>query len=359
MPSEVTVHLFFAFDVGDEVQLDLARKLLSADAELLVRRPRTPESIRYRPAPLRLILEPHGLVLPGHESVPPAYSQLTIFDFGAISLRTQYRLTIEDEELTRLAGRLADLSAQAVVAREILKPWIDRFAPAIIDLDFGELFEEYVVFQMHEARSDWVGKWPGWVAGLIRLEDEPLSEPEIVEATRLQLTYAPNDLIVVDWAAAFVSDTEVADTIQTLEFANVQLLEFRNIDDRLDDQLERAFKLVRQAKRPLWGIIPRWLAASRAARKVRELEIEAASLFERADNTLKLIGDQYLARIYSLASARFHLGEWQQSIRRKLDAIGGVYDLLVSSAGGFRAEFMELVIILLILGEIIISLTRH
>lgn len=359
MPRDVTIHLFFAFDIGDEIQLDLARTLLSADPEVLVRRPRTPESIRYRPSPLRLALEPSQLVLPGHESLQPSHSQLTIFDFGAVSLRAQYRLSLEDGELLQLAGALADPSAQVAAARAALEPWIGRFAPAVADLDFGDTCEEYVVFQMHEARSDWLIRNPDWVAGLIRLEDEPLSGQEVAEATRLQMTYAPNDLIVVDWAAAFISDTEVADTLQALEFANVQLLEFRNIDDRLDDHLERAFKLVRFVKKPPWGIISRWRAASSAARDVRELEIEAASLFERADNTLKLIGDQYLARVYGLASARFHLGEWQQSIRRKLDAIGDVYDLLVSRAGGFRAEFMELVIILLILWEVVISLTRR
>ena len=83
-------------------------------------------------------------------------------------------------------------------------------------------------------------------------------------------------------------------------------------------------------------------------RSVRELEIEATSLFERADNALKLIGDQYLSRIYDLAQARFHLPEWQQSIRRKLETVGDVFDLLVQQAGGTRMEVLEVVVIALI-----------
>ena len=94
-------------------------------------------------------------------------------------------------------------------------------------------------------------------------------------------------------------------------------------------------------------------------RSVRELEIEATSLFERADNALKLIGDQYLSRVFDLASARFHLREWQQSIRRKLDTVGDVYDLLVQQAGGTRMEVLEIVVILLIALEIVLAFTRH
>ena len=77
---------------------------------------------------------------------------------------------------------------------------------------------------------------------------------------------------------------------------------------------------------------------SEAARSVRELEVEATSLFERTDNALKLIGDQYLSRVFGLASARFHLDEWQQSIRRKLETVGDVADLLVEQGTSRRME---------------------
>jgi uncharacterized Rmd1/YagE family protein len=94
-------------------------------------------------------------------------------------------------------------------------------------------------------------------------------------------------------------------------------------------------------------------------RSVRELEIEATSLFERADNALKLIGDQYLSRVFDLASTRFHLRGWQQSIRRKLETVGDVYDLLVQQAGGQRAELLEIIVVLLIAMEVALALMRH
>ena len=89
------------------------------------------------------------------------------------------------------------------------------------------------------------------------------------------------------------------------------------------------------------------------------LEIEAASLFERVDNALKLIGDHYLSRVFELASSRFHLRGWQQSIRRKLETVGDVYDLLIQQAGGHRMEALEVTVVILIALEIALALWRH
>ena len=165
---------------------------------------------------------------------------------------------------------------------------------------------------------------------------------------------------MLDWAAGLVADRDCADTLQVIEFANVQLLEFRHIDDRLDDRLEGRLPPDPPERRRA-GAAARPAGAPTPTRSgsVRELEIEATSLFERTDNALKLIGDQYLSRVFGLASARFHLDDWQQSIRRKLDTVGDVYDLLVQQAGGPRMEALEIIVVLLIALEIVLALFRH
>ena len=52
---------------------------------------------------------------------------------------------------------------------------------------------------------------------------------------------------------------------------------------------------------------------------IGQLQVESAVLFERVANTLKLLGDQYLARVYRLASQRFHLDAWDASILKTSD----------------------------------------
>src|SRR5205814_2260224 len=52
--------------------------------------------------------------------------------------------------------------------------------------------------------------------------------------------------------------------------------------------------------------------------RLGRLQLDAAVLFEQVTNALKLIGEQYLTRVYGHVSRRFHLAEWDVSITRKL-----------------------------------------
>lgn len=359
-PIPATIHLAFAFDVGYEIDLDAARGLLPVEDAALPRRKRTPESIRYRPPPLRLRIEPSGITLPGNlEASAPPHAELSLFDFGALSLMVRFPVVATPAELSAALEELAEPSPWTDAARKLLEPWVARFRQAIIGYEWSPLTEEYVVVQIGEVREGWLDDHAAWVASLLRLDPGPLGASERAEATRLALSYAPNDLVVLDWAAGLVADRDCADTLQVIEFANVQLLEFRHIDDRLDDRLEAAYRLIRRDQPKKKRFHLPWKPHEEAVRNVRELEIEATSLFERADNALKLIGDQYLSRVYGLASSRFHLVEWQQSIRRKLDTVGDVYDLLVQQAGGTRMEVLEIIVVILIAMEIVLALVRH
>jgi hypothetical protein len=356
---DAVIHLDFAFDVGYEIDLERARLLLPAESGPLARRRRTPESIRYRPAPLRVPIDPTSRPLPeGMTLQAPARAELSLFDFGAVSLAIAIPARATPVELLSFAVELAEPTPLTAWARALIAPLLERLHPAIAGFELSDLSEEYVVFQLGEVESNWLQRHADWVAGLVRLEPIPLSTQEVQEATRLHISYAPNDLVVLDWAAGLIADRECADSLQVIEFANVQLLEYRHIDDRLDDRLEAAYRLIRPQARQPWPL-RLFQSHEPAMRNVRELEIEATSLFERADNALKLIGDQYLSRVYSIASKRFHLEGWQQSIRGKLETVGDVYDLLVQQAGGTRMEVLEIIVVVLIALEIILALLRH
>ena len=85
------------------------------------------------------------------------------------------------------------------------------------------------------------------------------------------------------------------------------------------------------------------------------MQVDGAILFERVSNAPKLLGDQYLARVYRLAAQRFHLNEWNGSILRKLDAMESIYKQMHERAASWRLEVLEWIIILLILFEIIMA----
>ena len=94
-PLSVVVHLAFAYDIGDEINLDLARQTLQGELGQIPRRKRSPDSIAYRPTPIRVPLDPSGIRLPGDiTSVREPRAELTLFDFGAISLAVQFPLHV-------------------------------------------------------------------------------------------------------------------------------------------------------------------------------------------------------------------------------------------------------------------------
>jgi len=97
-----------------------------------------------------------------------------------------------------------------------------------------------------------------------------------------------------------------------------------------------------------WNL-PRMLGSYGAAlRRVAELQVDNAILFEGVNNTLKLLGDQYLARVYRLVNKRFHLEDWDASILRKLQTLESIYEKISDQASNQRMEILEWVIIILI-----------
>ena len=76
-------------------------------------------------------------------------------------------------------------------------------------------------------------------------------------------------------------------------------------------------------------------------------------------NVLKIVGDQYLARVYRLMATRFHLPEWEKGIQRKLEVLEGLYQVISDQNSAFRSEFLEVVVVVLILTEILVSVFKH
>jgi uncharacterized Rmd1/YagE family protein len=89
-------------------------------------------------------------------------------------------------------------------------------------------------------------------------------------------------------------------------------------------------------------------------RRLAQLQLDGTILFEQVTNALKLVGEQYLARVYSLVSRRFHLAEWDASITRKLQTIDGIYAKLTDRAASRRMEVLEWIIIVLIAVSIVL-----
>jgi hypothetical protein len=131
------------------------------------------------------------------------------------------------------------------------------------------------------------------------------------------------------------------------------LAELWFLDDRLDRVLAEAYEATtRRSDR----IVPFFRNKAADLWRVARLQTDAALLYEGVNNALKLLGDQFLARVHRRGSQRFHLDDWGQSILRKLQTIESIYQKLSDRNANRRMEGLEWIIILLIALEVVLTL---
>jgi hypothetical protein len=126
-------------------------------------------------------------------------------------------------------------------------------------------------------------------------------------------------------------------------------MEMRNLDYRLDNALTLAYETL--SKRP-WNRFP-FGSDPAQLQRVAQWQVDSAILFEGVNNALKLVGDQYLARLYRAATDRFHMVEWDATIIRKLETLDGIYGKISDMVTARRMELLEWIVIILIVVEIV------
>ena len=358
------VRVIVAVDIGDAVDLDHAERLIQDAARSRLRSgiaevDRRSGEFEYEPLPLLIVEQDAPIDVAGMKTSGTV--EITVYDFGAISICHDIRLPAGTEDLPRRMLDLVEPAALEADARTRAARLLDRLRDAVDRPSIADDVEEYAVVTIEppiDAPFDLDEFEPGSVARMLRAEPGELSGQEITDALTERLSYGPRDVAVVDWAAALVVDPAPEPTLEVLEFLNVQLLEFRLLDRRLDDALASAYQIVRRPRRgpASTGLGWRWTDASRDWRRIAEMQVDAAVLYESIQNALKLVGDQSVARLMSMASRRFHLPRWEASILRKLDVLESIHQKLADARAHHRAELLEWIIIALIAFEIVFGL---
>lgn len=350
-----TAHLSFARDIGMHIDLAAARARLLGRTQdaLLGRRHAAPAWFEFDPPPLRVPCDAPALdagrwrTRPGVEAV--------LYEFGAVSITFALPFEGPLEELVELSCELTGDGALAGRAREQASELLERLGDAVHEARLDPLVEDYLVLHVHDAG----GVDPGLLlaahgpllARALRSERQPLSTQEVDEALAGGVSYAPGDLALVDWNVALVCDRDADAARAVLEFANVQLLEMRFLDRRLDESLDRSWDLLRRPR-----LADRLRGPGQAMERVARLHVDAALLYERVTNALKLLGDQYLARLWERAARRLRLSDWNAAILHKLQVLDGVHGQLADRAATLRLEALEWIVIALIALSILLSL---
>lgn len=347
-------HALFAYDVGQQIDLDAAERLITTGSqrERIRRQKRAPRYFAFEPEPLRVTQAAEALVIGAHRTQP--FVDLILYDFGAVSVTYSIPLAGPLAPLVELAEELYDNERLLADSHRALEQLLSLIRPAVAKPVVSDFVEDYVIYRIDPPPAvphDWHESQAAVLAGILRAEREPISAEQVADALACRVSFGPDDVTFIDWNAAFVFDNDAEDVLAVLDYANVELLEGRFLDHRLDASLDEAYNTMSSRRHPL-----RHVFASPAARlrRMAELQMDGAMLFEGVNNTLKLLGDQYLARIYRTASQRFHLPDWDASILRKLNTLESLYQKLSDQQNTLRMEVLEWIIIILILISIVL-----
>ena len=350
-----TCYALFGYDIGWSINLEEADRRITAGTERgrLRHKTRAPQYFEYRPAPLRLMQEGSSLTVGSYSSSPTF--EVMVYDFGAVTITYRFALDGPFDGLLELSESLYEHERLLAESRARVEQLVKVIQPAIERPKIAAEVEDYLIFAIDSyAPAQALPVWDSREAELARIlrgERNPLSDQEIRDALSCRISFGLEDAALIDWHAAVLFGKDMDDVRSVLEFANVELLEMRMLDEQLDQALDQGYEAL--ARRPRLLSLPG--SHDKDTTHIAQLQVDGALLFERVTNTLKLLGDQYLARVYRLVSHRLHLEEWDASILRKLETLESIYGKMSDRAGTRRMELLEWIIIVLITISIAVS----
>jgi hypothetical protein len=207
--------------------------------------------------------------------------------------------------------------------------------------------EEYSVYCISGYTGDpevYLSLYGGKIAAFLKNETIDLDEEEVRSTLSSYLKYGKDDISIVDWDGAFIFDSsgDFASNIELFEIANLQLLKSRILDYDLDERLEKTLRLLAVSKRlPLI----RSVEVRKVLREIIEIRTQSILESEAVERNIKLIGDWYSAKLYSLISRKFHLDSWKAEIKEKLDTLEDVYVMATENFSVSYRATLEFIIL--------------
>lgn len=353
MKGEV-VYLY-AFDVANEIKTNKIEQILSQKPypfEVRVEQALPRYAPLYRP--LAIDLRPPALDRPEQAT----RLLVRVYEVGVVTVTLH--VAFASDALSDLLsfhtppqvdGRPLDLAARALCEQVC-----DSFRAYLVRSAAPPEPEVYTVFCVTELTgvgdvNRWLAERRREAAGLLAQTDAALlSEGQIAEALRLQRSFQSTDLVVIDWDAALVIDLTgyVEDVLYVLELANLQLEEFRVMDQTLDRYLDGAYDHLERSRLALLG------ASARVLRQLRGFRMDVTKLADEVTHITKFHGDWYLARVYLAARERFYLDHWRTSIEQRLAQLDQLYRVLHSETNERRMLWLEAIIVILFLIDIVV-----
>ncbi len=350
--------LLFLYDVAEAIDLRRLRELIGPRGGPMrgAFPRRTPEYVRFEEPPIIERTEP--LSLGGGQKVSVS---LRYYSFAAVVV--QFELPFEGDWSSVLtqASRWMDAPEIDTHAREIARRHLELVAPAVIRPTQEWVFESYFITNLEQVltaggepakATELLADRAAEIVQLVRGEFTPLAAKASAEILETSISYYPTDLVVVGPSAAVIYDRaeDATATFQVIEYAKMQLLEFRYYDGLMTRLLSDVYDTL-EAKRNL--LFRRW-SLPRDAERFNTIRLDVMELTERIDNAIKFVSDVYYARVYRTAAARLGVSEYRNLVDEKLRTMGELYDFMIDQFNQSRSFVLELAVAVMALLDVIL-----
>jgi hypothetical protein len=280
-----------------------------------------------------------------------------VWDYGVISLQYRVPLAPMDwNELIAFAAAIESATSFDDAAKQRLEELLGIIAQSVHGRHHWPGTEDYVIYFLEELTgienaSELVDN-ADIAAVMLGEATYPLAQRTRKSIVDHSYQYWAHDLAVIDWNSALVVEPNgTRDLPDVIEFALTHLIELRYYDDLLDDKLGDLYSAISQSERKLFRT-----NYARLSREASALFMDITEFIERVENSLKVIGDFYLATIFRASVSRLRLHEWEENVTRKLSLLARVSELLSAQSTAHRGHVLEWIVILLIAFEIVWAL---
>ncbi len=350
------------YDVAEAIRLDVLRRILGHEppARLPAFVHRTPDYVRFERPP---VVESAGSIQ--IETGERFDATLKYYDYGVVSIEMELQFAGDWDSLVDQSSRWIDAPGLEARARELIRERLGNASQAMVRPYTDWLSEDYCIIHLREALRDdghpfsapeLLSQYGAGIARVVRGETLPLSDLERQEILQSSLSYYPSDLLVVGWTAALVYDSleGASATLQLLEYANTQLLEFRHYDNLLTRVLEKVYGTLEKGS----GILGPWRLAREAGR-LNTIRLDVIELSEHTDNAIKFLSDMFFARLYRLAAAKVGVADYKNLVDQKLRTAGELYQFMVEQFHQGRAFILELSIVVILIIDLVFLFRGH
>lgn len=358
-----SIRIFVFFDVGEAFELDKLRTLL--DPRGKPTQPdfprRTPEYVRFENPPITESSEP--LTLPSGEAV---VCSIKYYEYAIVEVQLEVPFKGNWDTLMAQTARWMDAPDIEPESRAVVTRHLQKVSTAIIKPREEWLEENYLVVDLHQVDDETgtpvtadriLGIHGEQIGQLLRGEQAPLARSTNDRVLQGSLSYYATDLLVVGFNAALVYDRpeEAARTIQILEYARMQLLEFRYYDNFMTRVLADVYNNLDRKQNVL---LSRW-TLPREANRLNTIRLDVMELTERVDNAIKFVSDSFYALAYRTAATRAGVPEYRDLVEQKLATAGELYNFMMAQFNEARLFLLEAAIAILCFLDVLLLFRWH